>query len=60
MKVSFVWLRTMLMQIKPSAMFLFTGEKKIITQWVRYGVSKEKPHGAFNTRKSPGSVLQML
>lgn len=28
---------------------VYEGEKKIITQWVRYGVSKETPHSAFNT-----------
>eukprot|EP00536_Pseudo-nitzschia_multiseries_P011075 jgi/Psemu1/307875/fgenesh1_kg.360_\ len=28
---------------------VYEGEKKIITQWVRYGVSTETPHGAFNT-----------
>ena len=30
---------------------VYEGEKKIITQWVRYGVSTETPHGAFNTCK---------
>jgi len=30
---------------------VYEGEKKIITQWVRYGVSKETPHSAFNTCK---------
>jgi hypothetical protein len=29
----------------------FVGEKKIITQWVRYGVDKATPHHAFNTCK---------
>eukprot|EP00533_Pseudo-nitzschia_delicatissima_P002270 CAMPEP_0116086704 /NCGR_PEP_ID=MMETSP0327-20121206/4992_1 /TAXON_ID=44447 /ORGANISM="Pseudo-nitzschia delicatissima, Strain B596" /LENGTH=480 /DNA_ID=CAMNT_0003577763 /DNA_START=36 /DNA_END=1478 /DNA_ORIENTATION=- len=28
---------------------VYEGEKKIITQWVRYGVSRQKPHSAFNT-----------
>uniref|UniRef100_A0A7S4AD37 Fe2OG dioxygenase domain-containing protein n=2 Tax=Pseudo-nitzschia australis TaxID=44445 RepID=A0A7S4AD37_9STRA len=28
---------------------VYEGEKKIITQWVRYGVSTETPHDAFNT-----------
>jgi len=28
---------------------VYEGEKKIITQWVRYGVSSETPHSAFNT-----------
>ncbi|VEU36892.1 unnamed protein product [Pseudo-nitzschia multistriata] len=28
---------------------VYEGEKKIITQWVRFGVSKETPHSAFNT-----------
>jgi len=28
---------------------VYDGEKKIITQWVRYGVSQATPHGAFNT-----------
>jgi len=28
---------------------VYEGEKKIITQWVRYGVSSETPHNAFNT-----------
>jgi len=28
---------------------VYEGEKKIITQWVRYGVSAETPHNAFNT-----------
>jgi len=28
---------------------VYEGEKKIITQWVRYGVNKETPHTAFNT-----------
>jgi len=28
---------------------VYEGEKKIITQWVRYGVSSERPHQAFNT-----------
>mmetsp|Transcript_22321 Transcript_22321/g.53086 ORF Transcript_22321/g.53086 Transcript_22321/m.53086 type:complete len:483 (+) Transcript_22321:160-1608(+) len=28
---------------------VYEGEKKIITQWVRYGVSSETPHTAFNT-----------
>lgn len=28
---------------------VYEGEKKIITQWVRYGVSSERPHSAFNT-----------
>ena len=27
------------------------GEKKIVTQWVRYGVDKENPWDSFNTRK---------
>lgn len=27
------------------------GTKRIITQWVRYGVSRNRPHNAFNTRK---------
>lgn len=27
------------------------GEKKIVTQWVRYGVDKENPWHSFNTRK---------
>jgi len=30
---------------------VYEGEKKIITQWVRYGVSSATPHHAFNTRK---------
>lgn len=28
---------------------VYEGEKKIITQWVRYGVNTETPHNAFNT-----------
>ena len=28
---------------------VFEGEKKIVTQWVRYGVSTEEPWTAFNT-----------
>merc|ERR1719413_45069 len=28
---------------------VYEGEKKIITQWVRYGVSSKTPHNAFNT-----------
>jgi len=28
---------------------VYEGEKKIITQWVRYGVSAERPHNMFNT-----------
>lgn len=28
---------------------VYEGEKKIITQWVRYGVSSATPHNAFNT-----------
>ncbi|KAG7350959.1 prolyl 4-hydroxylase alpha subunit [Nitzschia inconspicua] len=28
---------------------VYDGEKKIITQWVRYGVSSDVPHSAFNT-----------
>jgi len=28
---------------------VYEGEKKIITQWVRYGVSSATPHHAFNT-----------
>jgi 2OG-Fe(II) oxygenase superfamily len=28
---------------------VYDGEKKIITQWVRYGVSAAVPHNAFNT-----------
>jgi len=28
---------------------VYEGEKKIITQWVRYGVSTKTPHSAFNT-----------
>lgn len=28
---------------------VYEGEKKIITQWVRYGVDKKTPHGAYNT-----------
>jgi len=28
---------------------VYEGEKKIITQWVRYGVSSDRPHSAFNT-----------
>lgn len=28
---------------------VYEGEKKIITQWVRYGVSAKTPHNAFNT-----------
>jgi len=28
---------------------VYEGEKKIITQWVRYGVSADRPHSAFNT-----------
>jgi hypothetical protein len=27
------------------------GEKKIVTQWVRYGVTKEVPWTAYNSRK---------
>ena len=30
---------------------VYEGEKKIITQWVRYGVSAEVPWTSFNTRK---------
>jgi len=28
---------------------VYEGKKRIITQWVRYGVSRETPHHAFNT-----------
>jgi hypothetical protein len=28
---------------------VYEGEKKIITQWVRYGVDSVTPHTAFNT-----------
>merc|ERR1711862_1082396 len=28
---------------------VFEGEKKIVTQWVRYGVDKENPWNSFNT-----------
>jgi len=28
---------------------VYEGEKKIVTQWVRYGVTKETPHSAYNT-----------
>ena len=28
---------------------VFEGEKKIVTQWVRYGVDKENPWDSFNT-----------
>lgn len=28
---------------------VYEGEKKIITQWVRWGVDKKTPHSAFNT-----------
>jgi hypothetical protein len=30
---------------------VFTGEKKIVTQWVRLGVDSENPWDSFNTRK---------
>lgn len=29
------------------------GEKKIVTQWVRYGVDKEHPWNSFNTLGIP-------
>ena len=30
---------------------VFDGEKKIVTQWIRYGVDDENPYNSFNTRK---------
>ena len=29
---------------------VFEGEKKIVTQWIRYGVDTENPWDSFNTR----------
>ena len=28
---------------------VYEGEKKIITQWIRYGVNQKTPHSAYNT-----------
>ena len=40
---------------------VFEGEKKIVTQWIRYGVDTENPWDSFNTRESvlvrSGSVV---
>jgi hypothetical protein len=30
---------------------VYEGEKKIITQWVRFGVDSKTPHSSFNTCK---------
>jgi hypothetical protein len=30
---------------------VYEGEKKIVTQWIRYGVDKENTWDSFNTRK---------
>lgn len=30
---------------------VYEGEKKIVTQWIRYGVDKENAWDSFNTRK---------
>ena len=30
---------------------VFEGEKKIVTQWIRYGVDDENPWDSFNTRR---------
>lgn len=30
---------------------VWEGEKKIVTQWVRYGVDAENPHSSFNSSK---------
>jgi hypothetical protein len=38
---------------------VYEGEKKIITQWVRYGVDAQTSHGSFNTCKFVGRSTKM-